>query len=70
MRENVLNDYFPNLTIYSVEVVEYTESGNNIYVEVLSERTNDNLDHIYEYRTGYNIIFEDGSWKIEKFTDL
>ena len=70
MRENVLNNYFPNLTIYSVEVVEYTESGNNIYIEVLSERTNDNLDQIYEYRTGYNIVFEDGLWVIDDFSDL
>lgn len=70
MRDNVLNNNFPNLTIYSVEVVEYTESANDIYIEVLSERTNDNLDQIYEYRTGYNIIFEDGSWMIEDFTDL
>ncbi len=70
MRDNVLNNHFPNLTIYSVELVEYTESDNSIYIEVLSERTNDNLDQIYEYRTGYNILFEDGTWKIEEFTDL
>lgn len=70
MRDNVEYDRFPNLTIYSVEVTDYRESADNIYVEIISERTNDNLDQIYEYRTGYTIVEENGSWKIELFEDL
>lgn len=70
MEENIVNNNFPNLRIYSVEVDSYTHLANDIYIEVFSERTNDNLDQIYKYKTGYHIRDEDGVWRIIDYRDL
>ncbi len=72
MLDNVQNQRFPNLTIRSAEVVTFNEEGNNIYLEVTSERTNDNLNGYHVFKTGYELTYskETGTFTIESYTDL
>lgn len=70
LRNNVANNSFPNLTIYSIDVIEVQDNGDDVYVEVRTDRTNDNLDGVYEFVTGYNLIYNNGSFKIEGYSDL
>lgn len=70
LRNNIANNSFPNLTIYSIDVTEIQNSGSNVYIEVRTDRTNDNLDGVYEFVTGYNLIYNNGSFKIEGYSDL
>lgn len=66
LRNNISNNSFPNLTIYSIDVIEVQENGNNLYIEVRTDRTKDNLGGVYEFVTGYN----NGTFKIEGYSDL
>lgn len=70
LRNNISNNSFPNLTIYSIDVIEVQENGNNVYIEVRTDRTNDNLDGVYEFVTSYNLIYNNGTFKIEGYSDL
>ena len=70
LRNNITNNSFPNLTIFSINVIEIQENGSSVYIEVRTDRTNDNLDGVYEFVTGYNLIYNNGSFKISGYSDL
>lgn len=72
LRNNVKNQNFPNMQIWAVEVTEYSEEGNQIYMEVSSERTHDNLEGTHVFVTGYDLVFqpENDTFIIKNFTDL
>lgn len=70
LRNNITNNSFPNLTIFSIDVIDIQENGSNVYIEVRTDRTNDNLDGVYEFVTGYNLIYNNGSFKISGYSDL
>jgi len=69
---NIENDSFPNLTIYEIEVTEYERDGEDIYIEVFTERLNDNLEDFTTYKTAYYITYDDEEldFKIEGFEDV
>lgn len=69
---NIENDSFPNLTIYEIEVTEYERDGEDIYIEVFTERLNDNLDDFKTYKTAYYITYDDEEldFTIEGFEDV
>lgn len=70
MRDNVSSNSFPNMKIYNLEIINQQQSEDTITVEVLSERSNDNIAGNTEYKTGYIILDEDGTLKIESYRDL
>ncbi|WP_031548152.1 TcaA NTF2-like domain-containing protein [Salinicoccus luteus] len=72
LNSNFENDLFPNLTIWGLEVVKFERDGENIYIEVYSDRLHDDLDETVEEKTAYNILYDEENltFKIESFLSL
>lgn len=72
IKTNIINNSFPNLTIFSSNVTSYNKVGNAIYLEITSERTHDDLEGIHTYVTAYDLTYlpESDTFKIESFQDL
>lgn len=72
LKSNFANDNFPNLMIWGIDVVKFERDGEKVYIEVYTDRNNDDLDETTEYKTGYNLEYnpDDLSFKILSFVDL
>ncbi|WP_411843856.1 TcaA second domain-containing protein [Salinicoccus sp. HZC-1] len=72
LKSNFANDNFPNLEIWSVDMVKFERDDEDVYIEVYTERINDDLEEVTEFKTGYNLQYnpDDLSFKILSFVDL
>lgn len=72
LKSNFANDNFPNLEIWNVDMVKFERDGEDVYIEVYTERINDDLEEVTEYKTGYNLQYnpDDLSFKILSFIDF